>query len=180
MPRNLAFALLFLPGALSSSPGKLGLFTCEEMLDAGPRQFVIDGGYLLKSRMMRDLPDDHELPLSRLITSAVSALEFHDTWYPGRYRVKLDGAPGGVSGVTAWVSNRTRDGVCAIELEARADGKPVQEFLQILAVYPGGTLALGLPNSKDRVGLILLVKEAGADGAGPGAAPPWGDLEVAA
>jgi len=180
MPRNLAFALLLLPGALSSSPVKLGLFACEEMLDAGPRQFVIDGGYLLKSRMMRDLPDDRELRLSRLFTSAVSSLEFHDTWFPGQYRVELDGAPAEVSGLTAWVSDRTRDGVCAIELEARANGQPVQEFLQILAVYPGGTLALGLPNTEDRVGLILLVKEAGEDDRSSGATPPWGDLEVAA
>jgi len=166
MSRHLAFALLMLPGAISSSPVKIGLFTCSEMVPAGPRQFVIDAGYLLKTRMMRDLPDDQVFNISRLITSGVSSLDFRETWFgEGRYRVEIGGAPAGVEGVTAWVSDRTRDGVCAIELEGLANGQRVQEFLQILAVYPGGTLALGLPNTEDRVGLILLVNRRGqADG----------------
>jgi len=159
MTRALAALLFLLPGALSSSPVKVGMFTCDEMLDAGAHRFVVDGGYLIKTRMMHDLDDDAVLRLSRLIRSDISTLEFRRALFSSKYRVRADKLPAGLNELTAWVSNRQRDGVCAIELEAQLEGSRVREFMQILAIYPDGTLALGLPNTEDRVGLILLVHE---------------------
>jgi len=159
MTRALAALLFLLPSAISSSPVKVGMFTCDEMLDAGAHRFVIDGGYLIKTRMMRDLDDDAVLRLSRLIRSDITTLEFRRALFSTKYRVHADKLPAGLNDLTAWVSNRQRDGVCAIEFEAQLEGTSVHEFMQILAIYPDGTLALGLPNTEDRIGLILLVHE---------------------
>ena len=159
MTRALATLLFLLPSAISSSPAKVGLFTCEEMLAPGAHQIVIDGGHLIKTRMMLDLDDDAVLRLSRLIRSDMTTIEFRRGLFGTHYQVRADKAPAGVDDFIAWVSNRQRDGVCAIELEAEIEGRPVHEFMQILAIYPDGMLALGLPNTEDRVGLILLLHE---------------------
>jgi len=136
------------------------LYECRDFLFPGAKQFQIDSGYLIKTRMMRDLPDDQTFAISELIRSDTGHMEVLPAPGYGQFRVRINGIETGTGDLVAWVSNRTRDGLCAIELEGSRSGRPVREFLQILAIYPDGSLALGLPNSRNRVGLIMLVNEA--------------------
>jgi len=156
----LAMLLAAVPVVTMPSSVTVRLYECRDFLFPGAKQFQIDSGYLIKTRMMRDLPDEQTFAISELIRSDTSRMEVLPAPGYGQFRVRINGIETAAADLIAWVSDRTRDGLCAIELEGTRSGRPVREFLQILAIYPGGSLALGLPNSQNRVGLIMLVNEA--------------------
>ncbi len=164
--KSAVFMVCTLAVATATQTVSARLFKCHEMLDAGPKLVELDRTYLIKTRMMRDLDDDADFSISELIRSSTTRMDFtRNGLIDGRFQVSMNDLPNDVTGLTAWVSDRERDGVCAIELEGWRGGRLVQEYMQILAIYPGGTLALGLPNTQNRVGLILLgdVERAGGN-----------------
>ncbi len=136
------------------------LFTCQNIPLAGTKNLKIDHLYLLKTRMFQNLPDQQEISLSSFITSNTNRITFAPIQgSPDFFRVTINNNPDKLAYLLAWVSNRERDGTCAIELQGYTDGVITREFLQILAIYPRGSLAVGLPNTTDRQGLILLANE---------------------
>jgi hypothetical protein len=133
------------------------LFTCQNIPLEGTKKLKIDNIYLLKTRMFHDLPDQQEISISNFITSKTTEMTFvRIKGSPDFFKVTTDNDPARLAYLLAWVSNRERDGTCAIELQGYTNGNITREFLQILAIYPQGTLAVGLPNTTDRQGLILL------------------------
>lgn len=145
-----------------SPAGLTDFYGCHEMIAAGSKKFEIDSMYLIKTRMLRDLDDDSTIRMSHFIHSGISELDFiRQPEIENRFIVNINTKDQDSQKVAGWVSDRTRDGVCALELESWEEQRYINEFMQILAIYPGGTLALGLPNTENRVGLIFLINEGG-------------------
>ena len=161
--KKLSTAAIFLLSALFISPaGRSDFFGCHEMIVAGKKQFEIDAMYLIKTRMLNDLDDNSTIRMSKFIHSDISQMDF--TKKPdadNQFIVNINAKNQADTVVDGWVSDRTRDGVCALELEGWKEKQYINEYMQILAIYPGGTLALGLPNTENRVGLIFLINEGG-------------------
>lgn len=133
------------------------LFTCQNIPLEGTKTLKIDNLYLLKTRLFNNLPDQQEISISNFITSNTTEITFVPIQgSPDFFKVTTNNDPERLAYLLAWVSNRERDGTCAIELQGYSNGNITREFLQILAIYPQGTLAVGLPNTTDRQGLILL------------------------
>jgi len=150
-------SLFFVFAALFSSDGNTLLFTCQNIPLKGTKFLEIDKAFLIKTRMFHDLPDQQEILISNFITSETNKITFAPIQgSPDFLSVTTNNHPVKLAYLLAWVSNRERDGTCAIELQGYSKGNVTREFLQILAVYPQGTLAVGLPNTTDRQGLILL------------------------
>jgi hypothetical protein len=159
--RRTAGLFLFLVTTLFTLKGYALLFTCQDIPLAGTKHFHIDHGYLIKTRMLHEIPDHQEIVFSELITSNTRQITFAPLdGSPGFFQVTLNNRPQQLAYLLAWVSNHERDGTCAIELQGYRNGDTIREFLQILAIYPEGTLAVGLPNTTDRQGWILIVSDA--------------------
>lgn len=152
----------FISMSMVSPAGLTDFYGCHEMIAAGTKKFEIDSMYLIKTRMLHDLDDNTTIRMSHFIHSDISKLDFvREPDDDDRFIININSKASDNQKVTGWVSDRTRDGVCALELEAWEEKQYINEFMQILAIYPGGTLALGLPNTQNRVGLIFLVNEGG-------------------
>ncbi len=150
-------SFLFLFAMVWALDGNALLFTCQNIPLEGTKILKIDNLYLLKTRMFHDLPDQQEISISSFITSNTTEITFvRIEGSPDFFKVTTNNDPEKLAYLLAWVSNRERDGTCAIELQGYTNGNITREFLQILAIYPQGTLAVGLPNTTDRQGLILL------------------------
>jgi hypothetical protein len=150
-------SFLFLFAMTWALDGYALLFTCQNIPLEGTKKLKIDNIYLLKTRMFHGLPDQQEISISNFITSKTTEMTFvRIKGSPDFFKVTTDNDPARLAYLLAWVSNRERDGTCAIELQGYTNGNITREFLQILAIYPQGTLAVGLPNTTDRQGLILL------------------------
>ncbi len=140
--------------------GQAHLFTCQNLPLAGTKNLKIDKLYLLKTQMFNDLADHQEISISNFITSNTTEITFLPIpGSPDFFKVTTNNDSEGLAYLLAWVSNRERDGTCAIELQGYTNGIITREFLQILAIYPHGSLAVGLPNTTDREGLILLTND---------------------
>ncbi len=133
------------------------LFTCKDIPLKGKKSVAIDTFYIVKTRMLEEIPEHQEIVISEFITSGTKVITFQPLeGSPGFFSVTMNNNPQELSYLLGWVSNRERDGVCAIELQGYRNGSITREFLQILAIYPDSTLAVGLPNTTDRQGLILI------------------------
>ncbi len=153
-------SLLFLFAMAWALDGHALLFTCQNIPLEGTKNLKIDNIYLLKTRLFNDLPDQQEISISNFITSNTTEITFvRIQGSPDFFKVTTNNDPERLAYLLAWVSNRERDGTCAIELQGYTNGNITREFLQILAIYPQGTLAVGLPNTTDRQGLILLTND---------------------
>jgi len=161
--KKLLTVVFFLTSTVAFSPaGRPDFFGCQEMIVAGAKKFEIDAMYLIKTRMLNDMDDKSTVRVSQFIHSDISEMDFlKDPQFDNQYIVNISTDSKNSFVVDGWVSDRTRDGVCALELEGWNENKYINEYMQILAIYPGGTLALGLPNTQNRVGLIFLINEGG-------------------
>ncbi len=154
--------LLAIVGVIAAPSGHALLFTCQNIPLEGTKTLQIDGSYLFKIRIVQNIPDNEEIRISNFFTSKTTQISFaRIEGSPDYFRVTTNNHPKKLAYLLAWVSNRERDGTCAIELQGYSNGNVTREFLQILAIYPEGTLAVGLPNKTDRQGLILLATDGG-------------------
>ncbi len=154
------FLLIF--GVAITPRGNALLFTCLDIPLEGTKSLQIDRAYLFKTRIFQDIPDSEEIHISKFFTSKTTEISFaRIEGSPDFFTVTTNNHPEQLAYLLAWVSNRERDGTCAIELQGYSNGDVTREFLQILAIYPEGTLAVGLPNKTDRQGLILLATDEG-------------------
>ncbi len=167
MARVISVGFLVFAMFMVSPAGRSDFLGCHDMVVAGSKKFEIDKMYLIKTRMLNDLADNTAIQVSQFIHSDILKMDFvRDVLTEDKFIVNINTKKSDITQnvvVDGWVSDRTRDGVCALELEGWKEKNYINEYMQILAVYPGGTLALGLPNTQNRVGLILLINEGGYD-----------------
>lgn len=160
----LAFVVIAASGLVSRATASAegGTLTCADIRIAGTFDIQIDSYHLQAIRMLNDLPDSEEIRLSELITSKTSTITFTPLPRLGDvYRVTVNYTEDEQNRLIGWISDRERDNVCAIELRGRRGKETVNEFLQVLAIYPDNEFALGLPNTTDRIGLIYVAALAG-------------------